>query len=142
MWRAVALWTFVALATFLAASLSVGLAFGLYRRPADGTHLTYALGGMLVPALAFVRFLHLIAPALFAACALWSVMARAIPVLEASQFGLAVFLSGYAALLCALIWLAFPLDRQLALPTAVLFFLALVAPRFVIRALAAGVFAA
>jgi len=97
---------------------------------------------MLVPFVAFFRFIYVIAPAFLVACGCWSMIAKRAPRLEASPILMNICLGTYSAVLGIAVWFTFPLDRLLAFPTAVLFVLALCAPRLLVADLRAGAFAA
>jgi hypothetical protein len=139
--RKVLRWTLFALVTWFVFSLLLGVGYGLYWGLSDNGVVVAALGGMLVPFLAFFRFIYVIAPAFLVACACWSMIANRAPRVEASSTLMNIWLGAYSALFGIGVWLSLSLDRRLVAPVAVLSILALCAPRLMVADLRAGAFA-
>jgi hypothetical protein len=139
-WRAVDTWVVLALAVWLGACLLLGLGLGLLHPQEGQSWLVSAVAGVLVPLAAFVAYVVQITALLAVSVLVWVSVARAFPAVEAGRGRLALGVGLYCLLVGALVWLLFPLDRNLAPAGAALTAISIWAPRFITTALAAGTF--
>lgn len=131
-WKRIGMWTATGLFIWLVALLLAGLALGLVNSPSPEQAFVFALGGMLVPLVLFIRYFPVIAGSYLAAVVAWSFLASRFPRLESGRGVLALSLTAYSALVAIVVWWLFPLDRPLAPYVAVLSVVSIVLPRFML----------
>ena len=135
-------WFGLGLLVWLAASLLSGFVFGIVKVEASSSIFLRAFGGMVVPLLFFVRYFLIIAGALLATILLWALVVRRFPVLESSRLHQVISLVIYALILGIIVFLLFPFERSLAFFAASFTILSILIPRFLIKKLSPGSFAA
>ncbi len=141
-WRAVLTWTALSIVAWFLLVALLGLAAGFVIQQAYGLQdIPLAQPAMLIPIVLTLGILPRLALGFLLATTIWSFLARLIPFLEGAGVRLAAFLSLYGLVIGALVWIAIPLERSIAIYGALLFAASLGLPRYFSGRLPAGVFA-